>query len=87
MDNNERLHFSKTEIICRLAIVVMLFFCAVIGYMTLFYQKELKTFKILLGAILTLWSFRGESWGALNKWIMRIGGIGLLLSGVINCFV
>ncbi|MFH1288989.1 MAG: hypothetical protein ABII25_09900 [bacterium] len=86
MDNNERPHFSKTEIICRLAIVVILFFIAVIGYMTLFYQKELKIFKILLGAILTLWSFRGENWGVLNKWVMRIGGISLLLSGIVNCF-
>lgn len=76
----------KTEIICRSAIIVVLFLAAVIGYTTLLYQKELKVFKILLGAILILWGFSDEKIkrSALNKWVMRIGGVGLIVSGVIG---
>lgn len=76
----------KTEIICRSLIVVVLFLAAVIGYTTLLCQKELRVFKILLGAILILWGFRDEKVkrSAINKWVMRIGGVGLILSGVIR---
>lgn len=76
----------KTEMIFRFVIVVVLFLAAVIGYTTLLYQKELKVFKVLFGAILTLWSFSGEKIkrSALNKWVMRIGGVGLIVSGVIG---
>lgn len=88
MENNGQPRFSKKEIIYRLVISGLLLFIAVIGYITLIYSKELKNLKILMGAILTLWSFRSDKVKgvALNLWVMRIGGISLLLSGIINFF-
>jgi len=88
MENNGQPCFSKTEIIYRLVISGLLLFIAVIGYITLLYSKELISFKILMGAILTLWSFRSDKVRgvALNLWVMRIGGISLFLSGIINYF-
>ncbi|MEW6088295.1 MAG: hypothetical protein AB1498_08325 [bacterium] len=88
MENKEKPYISKKEIIYRLVISGFLLFIAGIGYITLLYSKELKGIKIILGAILSLWSFRSEKVKGfvLNKWVMRIGGISLLLSGIINYF-
>jgi len=89
MENNGQPRFSKKEIILRLLISGLLLFIAFIGYITLIYSKELQNFKILMGAFLTLWSFRSNrvKGFALNLWVMRIGGISLFLSGIYNYFV
>jgi hypothetical protein len=88
MENNGRPRISKTEIIYRFVISGLLLFIAVIGYITLIWSKDLMLFKILMGAILTLWSFKSDKvkGSALNLWVMRIGGISLLLSGIYNYF-
>lgn len=89
MENNRKRGVSKKEMIYRVIISGLLLFIAVIGYITLIYSKELKNLKILMGAILTLWSFRSDKVKgvALNMWVMRIGGASLLLSGIINYYL
>ncbi|MDD5772542.1 MAG: hypothetical protein PHX78_03650 [bacterium] len=88
MENNGQPVFSTKEIIYRLVISGLLLFIAVIGYITLLLSKELISYKILMGIILTLWSFSGNKakGKALNLWVMRIGGISLLLTGIANYF-
>lgn len=84
MENNNQPDYSKKEIVLRMIISLLLLGVAIIGYLTLIYSKELKNFNMIMGVLLILWSFYSKSVKgfALNMWIMRIGGMGLILSGI-----